>query len=311
MTLDMLMSLFKQLIVVFLAAATVTVGEAKGKAPAHKAVKSTSLEDVINPTDYQATFQALHVPKMLPAQIYEMSKDVVVQLTSFDAQDHPLMIGTGFFINKTDVLTNYHVVKGASQFRILTYDGIEVTNGTLYTWSEKCDVTIVRFSGYYSKGASGLVPDSNQERVGELIYVVGNPEGYRASISGGLLSAYRLNGAVMQVSAAISPGSSGSPVYNEYGFVIGIIASTDVRGQNLNFVVSANSIYEALGFTNPFHPKGHMTGVTKGVNLQPASEPRAPAPASTPAPEYIDVDPNTHQPISKSVENVLHLGFGS
>jgi S1-C subfamily serine protease len=65
------------------------------------------------------------------------SKGVVVELTSFDALGQPLIIGTGFFINRTDVLTNYHVIKGASQFRILTYDGNEVANGTLYTWSNE------------------------------------------------------------------------------------------------------------------------------------------------------------------------------
>jgi serine protease Do len=200
------------------------------------------------------------------------------------------MIGTGFFINRTDVLTNYHLIKGASQFRILTYDRNGVTDGALYTWSDECDLAVVRFTSYYSKSVAGLVPDSNQERVGEVIYVVGNPEGYRASISGGLLSAYRLNGAVMQVSAPIAQGSGGSPVFNEYGFVIGIIASRDVREQNLNFVISANCIYEALKFTNGFYPKGHITGVTKGVNLQPDSEQPAPVAAPTPAPKCIDVN---------------------
>ena len=70
--------------------------------------------------------------------------------------------------------------------------------------------------------------DSNWERPGEKVYVFyvfGDPEGMEWSFTDGLLSAERANGAIFQVSAPLGHGSSGSPVFNEYGLVIGMISS--------------------------------------------------------------------------------------
>ena len=76
--------------------------------------------------------------------------------------------------------------------------------------------------------------------------VMGNPRGLLGTVVEGLISAIRMNGALFQISAPISEGSSGSPVFNEDGYVIGIATMMMTKGQNLNFAIASNIIYDAM-----------------------------------------------------------------
>jgi hypothetical protein len=87
-----------------------------------------------------------------------------------------------------------------------------------------------------------VLGDSDQVREGEQIVVIGNPEGLEQTISSGLISGIRdVDGRkLFQISAPISGGSSGSPVFNQRGEVIGVVVSSIESGQNLNFAVPIN-----------------------------------------------------------------------
>jgi hypothetical protein len=76
--------------------------------------------------------------------------------------------------------------------------------------------------------------------VGDDVYVAGNPRGLEATVSKGIISAIRSEGGLIQIDAAISPGSSGGPVVNTRAEVVGIAASSLAESQNLNFAVDAN-----------------------------------------------------------------------
>jgi tetratricopeptide (TPR) repeat protein len=81
--------------------------------------------------------------------------------------------------------------------------------------------------------------------VGERVFVIGTPLGYGQTVSDGIVSAVRNiepYGQVIQITAPISPGSSGSPVFNMRGEVIGVAISQVVDGQNLNFAIPAERI---------------------------------------------------------------------
>jgi S1-C subfamily serine protease len=80
--------------------------------------------------------------------------------------------------------------------------------------------------------------------VGETIYVLGNPEGLVGSISQGIVSGIRRLGTsqLIQITASISPGSSGGPVINTRGRVIGVVTASLTEGQNLNFAIPSESI---------------------------------------------------------------------
>ena len=88
--------------------------------------------------------------------------------------------------------------------------------------------------------------DSSAAREGQRVLVIGNPEGLYGTVSDGIISAFRDDGNIIQITAPISPGSSGSPVLNEKGEVIGIATYYGKEGQNLNFAVSSNALEDLI-----------------------------------------------------------------
>jgi hypothetical protein len=160
----------------------------------------------------------------------------------FAAGNTSLKLGTGFFVRSTGLLlTNFHVVEG------MELVGVKIpgTNGML--WAKKAtgfdpdnDLVLLEVETTDTKPVS--LADSDKSEVGEQIVVVGNPEGLEQTVSNGLLSGIReLNGRrLFQISAPISAGSSGSPVFNSRGEVIAVVVSSLESGQNLNFAVPIN-----------------------------------------------------------------------
>jgi len=81
---------------------------------------------------------------------------------------------------------------------------------------------------------------------GQRVIVIGRPEKLAETVSDGIISAFRNNRSSIQITAAFSPGSSGSPVLDESGQVIGIATSTSKEGQNLNFAISVETLKTAF-----------------------------------------------------------------
>jgi hypothetical protein len=100
--------------------------------------------------------------------------------------------------------------------------------------------------------------------VGDEVFVAGNPQGLEGTFSQGIVSGIRdvESGTLLQITAPISPGSSGGPVLNSEGKVVGISVATFTSGQNLNFAIPANYLASLLiaSNTNGVIPFGH--GVT-------------------------------------------------
>src|SRR5262249_36347510 len=98
--------------------------------------------------------------------------------------------------------------------------------------------------------------NSDDVQVGDLVYVIGNPAGLEATFSQGIVSSIRelSSGKRLQMTAPISPGSSGGPVLNSNGDVIGVTVSTmapSIGGQNLNFAVPSNYLKSLLASAGP------------------------------------------------------------
>ncbi len=153
-----------------------------------------------------------------------------------------LRLGTGFFVGSTGLLvTNYHVVEGTDLV------GVEIPGSKGVVWAKKAtgfdmhnDLVVLQVGTSGKK--SVRLGDSDRAQIGEQIVVIGNPEGLEQTVSNGLLSGIReVDGRkLFQISAPISEGSSGSPVFNTSGEVIGVVVSTLESGQNLNFAVPIN-----------------------------------------------------------------------
>jgi len=180
----------------------------------------------------------------LPGLIKKISPSVVVIVT-FDEKGEVLAQGSGFFINKQgDIITNYHVIEGASSAEVKTAEGDIYHIDSIL--SQDIESDLIKLS--IKSPQNNIVPLSLSKdipEVGEQIAVIGCPLGLEKTASTGIVSAVREIphfGKIIQIDAAISPGSSGSPVVNMKGKVIGVATFQIVEGQNLNFAVPTKKI---------------------------------------------------------------------
>ena len=131
--------------------------------------------------------------------------------------------GSGFFISQNgDIITNYHVLQGAGSFEIKTSDGKTYPITHIVAEDEKSDIIPLSVD-IPSKYVRPLSLSSTVPEVGERIIVYGSPLGFEKTVSDGIISAIRevpAYGKVIQITAPVSPGSSGSPVINMKGEVI-------------------------------------------------------------------------------------------
>ncbi|MCK7468474.1 MAG: S1C family serine protease [Desulfosudis oleivorans] len=109
------------------------------------------------------------------------------------------------------------------------------------------DIAIIKVEG--KDYPNVRIGDANKAQVGEKVYVIGSPQGLENTISEGILSGIRevdRDAKILQMTAAISPGSSGGPVFNSRGEVIGIATFLIAETQNLNFAMPVNLIMAGL-----------------------------------------------------------------
>lgn len=180
----------------------------------------------------------------LPSIIKRIKPSVVI-IFAYDSKGEFLKLGSGFFINQNgDIITNYHVLQGASSAEVKTPDG--KTYPITYIVAEDEQSDIIRLSvNIPSKYVHSLSLSVTIPEVGERIIVYGSPLGLENTVSDGIVSAVREIpdfGKIIQITAPISPGSSGSPVLNMKGEVIGIATFQMVEGQNLNFAIPSERI---------------------------------------------------------------------
>jgi tetratricopeptide (TPR) repeat protein len=180
----------------------------------------------------------------LPVLIKKVEPSIVVIFT-FNKEGKILGQGTGFVINKEgDVITNYHVLYGANRAIIKTTDGKEYPVRQILAEDKVGD--LIRVSVDVSERTMPFLPIlTTLPEVGERVIVIGTPLGLDKTVSDGIVSAVREIpefGKIIQVTAPISAGSSGSPVINMKGEVVGIATFFIVAGQNLNFAIPGEKI---------------------------------------------------------------------
>jgi S1-C subfamily serine protease len=184
-------------------------------------------------------------PETLP-ELVRRVKPQVVAIATYDAQGEALMTGSGFFLRAGQVVTNLHVVRGAQRSEIKTLDGkgkVFPVSGTLAV-DEEGDLALL--SVEMPPDAPGRSRASELARVlpdeGEQILVIGNPLKLEGSVTDGIVSAVREVpnvGKIIQITAPISHGNSGSPVFNMKGEVVGVVTVKVTNGQNINLAISA------------------------------------------------------------------------
>jgi len=172
-------------------------------------------------------------------------KPSVVLIETFDKDNKPIGQGSGFFIdNKGRLITNHHFVEGAYSATIKTSSGKKYPVQGIVAKDTEADI-VKLVVNLPDANITFLNLSVNVPSEGEDIFVIGNPLGLESTVSTGIVSAVRdipAFGKILQITAPISPGSSGSPVINRKGEVIGIATLIVTKGQNLNFAIPSDKI---------------------------------------------------------------------
>ena len=195
----------------------------------------------------------------MPAEdIAEKALAATVYLEMKDTNGKTLGIGSGFFVKPNIIATNYHVIEGAAKgtaklvgkFTRYKIEGVTATDKTN-------DLALLKVTAYGIKPLS--LGDSDKVRIGETVYVAGNPKGLEGTFSDGIISSRRKKRTKerLQMTAPISPGSSGGPVLNKKGEVIGVIGVSFMTlegGQNLNFAIPSEYLKKLLKQSKSANP---------------------------------------------------------
>ena len=171
-------------------------------------------------------------------------KPSAVAIETFDARGEKLARGSGFFVGMDRVVTNRHVIDGAYRAEVHLNSGHSFPVKNVLAVDAEGDVALLKVDAPANL-VRPLSLDRTSPQEGESVVVIGNPFGLEGSVTNGIVSAVRDIpgfGRIIQITAPISPGSSGSPVVNMQGQVIGVATLQITGGQSVNFAIPSARI---------------------------------------------------------------------
>ena len=215
----------------------------------------------VNPPAFKGEDGALTVPqvveKVTPAVVGVSTKSLVRdQLFNVKEQEG---LGSGFIINEDGyVVTNYHVINGAQEVKVIFSDGKEV-NAKVVNYDAERDIAVIKITDDVKMPGIAQLGDSSTVKAGEEVIAIGNPLGkeFSSTVTKGIVSSPNRkmkteNGNVLdyiQTDAAINPGNSGGPLINSKGEVIGINTAKKVGEdiEGIGFAIPINEVKTRLG----------------------------------------------------------------
>ena len=194
--------------------------------------------------------QQLTMPEVYAANVNSVvSINVSTTMNVFGRTTESAASGSGFFITKDGyILTNYHVIEGASTVKVTAYDGTTY-DAAVIGGDEDYDIAVIKVEGTNFQPV--VIGKSGSVQIGETVAAVGNPLGELTfSMSQGIVScvnrAINVDGKpfnMIQVDCSINPGNSGGPLMNLYGEVVGIVSA--------KYSTYSSTTVEGLGFAIP------------------------------------------------------------
>ncbi|OAI45068.1 hypothetical protein AYO44_13170 [Planctomycetaceae bacterium SCGC AG-212-F19] len=183
-----------------------------------------------------------------PDVLFSQASSAVLRVMIQNRQGQTISFGSGFLVgNKRLVVTNYHVIEKAHTAHVVLADKTVLYVEGAAALDQGADIAIIKLSDQMKVQPLELA-GSNLPPVGTKVYAIGNPKGLDNTLSDGLVSGHRdIDGIPMiQTNAAISPGSSGGPLFGPDGKVVGVTTSKRRGGENLNFAVPASHAAKLL-----------------------------------------------------------------
>ena len=187
---------------------------------------------------------------LLP-ELVRRIKPSAVAIETFDARGEKLSRGSGFFIDVDRIVTNRHVIEGAHRAEIHSSTGTVIPVKGVLAVDAEGDIALLKIDPPVPQ-VRALPLDKTSPQEGESVVVIGNPLGLEGSVTNGIVSAVRdipTFGRIIQITAPISSGSSGSPVVNMQGQVIGIATLQVTGGQSVNFAIPSERISQLQATT--------------------------------------------------------------
>ncbi len=180
--------------------------------------------------------------------VYAAVADSVFTLSVAGDTGREVGMASGFVVEPDLLITNAHV---ANAGHISVQIGTRLVACEVERIDRLHDLALCRMQARAPARPLKLAADN--PKPGSTIYAIGNPQGFSKTISEGLFAGYRdLDGRrVAQISAAISPGSSGGPIVNVAGDVVGVAEGSFAQGQNLNFAVPRDVVREFIADAHP------------------------------------------------------------
>ena len=190
-------------------------------------------------------------------KIFKENSKAVVAVTAYDENGNAINQGSGFIVRRDGaVVTNYHVISKARSIKVKAGDKVFDVEGLIFTDKEN-DLVILKARAKDMPVVNlGVVGKVN---IGESVYVISSPVGLENTISDGLLSGIREideKREVLQITAPVSPGSSGGPVFNINGEAIGVVTFLIQEAQNLSFAMPVELIKDKISSKSVTEIKG-------------------------------------------------------
>jgi len=228
------------------------------------------------------------------ADTVKANSAAVVLIETTDKTGNPLAQGSGFIVSADGkIVTNFHVIEGADSALVKMSNGAFLPVRGVLAESEEDDLALIKVSG------SGLpmlrLADAKTVAVGDRVIAMGSPLGLEGTVTDGIVSALReldrTNTPLIQTTAPISHGSSGGPLLDIGGKVVGILTFKFSEGENLNFAVGIDALKSLIVSAHPLTPLKSAVaadGQPRKDSLPPANPTSKPEVASVICPPLLD-----------------------
>jgi tetratricopeptide (TPR) repeat protein len=207
-------------------------------------------------------------------EIFDMTINSVVTVVMEDSKGKEMGFGSGFFIGEGIIVTNHHVIEESKKGYVnlvgkkTKYDLLKII-----AEDKKRDLAVISVS--YLDATPLPIIKEESVTIGEKVYVIGTPLGFEGTISEGIISGIRSVDSrnILQITAPVSPGSSGGPVLNSNGEVIGIAFLTAVKGQNVNFAIPISDLLQLINERNLAIPSlNFVSPIKKDISIDAEKE---------------------------------------